>query len=117
MNKTAYIIGGICVCSVLMLSSGCSKKEVKADQAPAISETTVVETPDTVEVEQVELMTEQAVDIPATYKVQKGDTLWKISDKVYGSGKKWAKIYYANKSVIPDPDKLKAGVTLVIPEE
>lgn len=34
------------------------------------------------------------------YKVVKGDSLWKISKKFYGTGTKWEKIYNANKTKI-----------------
>ena len=37
---------------------------------------------------------------PQTYTVKRGDTLWGIASKKYGSGKKWTHIYKKNKSVI-----------------
>lgn len=36
----------------------------------------------------------------STYTVKKGDCLWNIAKKFYGSGTQWKKIYNANKSVI-----------------
>lgn len=36
----------------------------------------------------------------ATYIVKKGDCLWKISKKFYGTGEKWKTIYTANKNRI-----------------
>lgn len=39
------------------------------------------------------------------YKIVKGDTLWGISKKFYGSGAKWKTIYDANKNVIEDTAK------------
>ncbi|MBF0595345.1 MAG: LysM peptidoglycan-binding domain-containing protein, partial [Candidatus Omnitrophica bacterium] len=56
-----------------------------------------------------------AADKPVEYKVEKDDTLQKISKKVYGSYSKWTKIYDANKDVIKDPNRLKPGITLKIP--
>ncbi len=53
---------------------------------------------------------------PKTYVVQKGDTLQKISDKVYGTTKVWKKIFDANKDVLGDSNKIKPGQELVIPE-
>lgn len=50
------------------------------------------------------------------YVVKNGDTLQKISDKVYGTTKKWKKIYEANKDVLKGPDKIKPGQKIVIPE-
>lgn len=40
-----------------------------------------------------------------TYKVVKGDSLWKISRKFYGVGSKWKTIYNANKTVIENTAK------------
>jgi len=50
-----------------------------------------------------------------TYVVKKGDTLQKISEKYYGTTKRWNKIYQANKKTIKDFDKLTEGTKLVIP--
>lgn len=52
-----------------------------------------------------------------TYVVQKGDTLQKISEKMYGTTKKWKKIFEANKNVLKNPDRIKAGQKLIIPAE
>jgi len=50
------------------------------------------------------------------YVVEKGDTLQKISKKFYDSYSKWNKIYEANKDIIPNPNKIKPGLTIRIPE-
>lgn len=53
---------------------------------------------------------------PNTYTVVKGDTLWKIAQKVYKEGSKWQTIYNANKNVIGNnPNLIKPGQKLVIP--
>jgi nucleoid-associated protein YgaU len=49
------------------------------------------------------------------YTVRKNDTLQKISQKFYGTTKRWMKIYEANKDVLRGPDKLYPGQTLNIP--
>ena len=49
------------------------------------------------------------------YKVEKDDTLQKISKKFYDSYSKWIKIYEANKDVIKNPDRIKPGITIKIP--
>ena len=49
------------------------------------------------------------------YTIDKNDTLQKISKKFYGSYGKWTKIYEANKDRIPDPNRIKPGVTITIP--
>ena len=52
-----------------------------------------------------------------TYKVQAGDTLTKISAKLYGKGDMWKKLYAANKSKIgADPTRLRAGTVLQVPD-
>lgn len=51
-----------------------------------------------------------------TYTVKKGDSLWKISKKFYGSGTKWRTIYNRNKGVIgKNPNRIYPGQKLVIP--
>lgn len=44
--------------------------------------------------------TPKKVETSKQYKVVKGDCLWKISRKFYGTGTKWETIYNANKTVI-----------------
>lgn len=50
-----------------------------------------------------------------TYTVQPGDSLSKISKDFYGSANQYMKIFEANKDKLSDPDKIKAGMELVIP--
>ena len=50
-----------------------------------------------------------------TYVVRDGDTLASISRKFYKSSGRWKKIRDANRNVVDDPGKLKAGQTLTIP--
>ena len=51
------------------------------------------------------------------YTVVKNDTLQKISNKFYGTTKRWMKLYEANKDVLRGPDKLYAGQILNIPSD
>lgn len=50
-----------------------------------------------------------------TYTVQPGDSLSKISKQFYGDATKYMKIFEANKDKLSDPDKIKAGMNLLIP--
>lgn len=50
------------------------------------------------------------------YIVGKNDTLQKISNKFYGTTKKWIKIYAANKDTLRGPDKVYPGQVLNIPD-
>jgi len=59
-----------------------------------------------------------AASTPAarTYTVQPGDNLSKISKQFYGDPNNYMKIFEANKDKLADPDKVKAGMDLVIPQ-
>jgi nucleoid-associated protein YgaU len=50
------------------------------------------------------------------YKVQQGDTLQKVSQKMYGTTKQWKKIYDFNKDNLKNPDKIYPGQKIKIPE-
>ena len=51
------------------------------------------------------------------YVVEKGDSLWKISMKTYGTGYAWEKIYEANKGVLGNnPSQISSGIRLVLPD-
>jgi nucleoid-associated protein YgaU len=49
------------------------------------------------------------------YTVQSGDSLWAISERFYGNGNEWHKIYEANRGQIKDPDVIQPGWELSIP--
>lgn len=50
------------------------------------------------------------------YVVKSGDSLWKISKRVYGNGSKFNSIYVANKGTIgKNPNKIYPGQKLIIP--
>lgn len=51
-----------------------------------------------------------------TYTVLPGDSLSKISKQFYGDANKYMKIFEANKDKLSDPDKVRAGMDLVIPQ-
>ena len=51
-----------------------------------------------------------------TYTVKSGDSLWKIAQKLYGSGSQYTKLYNANKGVIGNnPNLIYPGQVLKIP--
>jgi len=51
-----------------------------------------------------------------TYTVAAGDSLSKIAKSFYGNANQYMKIFEANKDKLSDPDKIKPGQDLVIPE-
>ncbi|MFH1641014.1 MAG: LysM peptidoglycan-binding domain-containing protein, partial [Candidatus Omnitrophota bacterium] len=67
-----------------------------------------------------ELMEIKEAQVPVSfteYTVQKGDTLQKISQKMYGTTKKWNKIYEANADTLKGPDKIYPGQVINIPQD
>jgi hypothetical protein len=52
----------------------------------------------------------------STYTVAAGDSLSKIAKNFYGNAGQYMKIFEANKDKLSDPDKIKVGQELVIPE-
>jgi len=59
--------------------------------------------------------TPQPAEEYVEYKVEKTDTLQKISQKFYGTTRKWKKIYDYNADTLKSPDKLYPGRTIKIP--
>jgi len=52
----------------------------------------------------------------ATYTVKAGDTLSKIAKEKLGDASAYMEIFNANKDQLSDPDKIKPGQVLKIPE-
>lgn len=61
-------------------------------------------------------LTEPAQPSFVEYTVQENDTLQKISMKFYNTNRKWSQIYEANKGIIKNPDRIKPGLMLRIPQ-
>ena len=53
---------------------------------------------------------------PRTYTVVAGDNLSKIAKRFYGDANKWKQIFEANKDTIQNPDLIRVGQVLRIPE-
>lgn len=56
-----------------------------------------------------------APGLSKTYRVQVGDTLSKISQRMYGDSSLWLRIYNANRDKLGDKDDLRVGQQLAIP--
>jgi len=54
---------------------------------------------------------------PVFHEVQKGDTLWAISEKALGNGAHYEKIFEANRPMLSHPDKIYPGQMLIIPQD
>ena len=50
------------------------------------------------------------------YRVQAGDRLWTIARRAYGSGKLWTLIYEANRDSIANPERIRVGQAINIPQ-
>ena len=72
---------------------------------------------ETLEKENLEAATTTSSQEPVVYTVQANDTLQKISQKFYGTSKKWQVIFDANKDVLKSPDRIYAGQVIKVPQE
>lgn len=53
----------------------------------------------------------------ATVTVARGDSLWRISQKILGKGEQYTQIYAANSAQIRDPHKIYPGQIFAIPKD
>ena len=53
---------------------------------------------------------------PTTYTVQPGDTLSGIAEKFFGNASEYTSIFNVNRDQLSDPDKIKPGQVLKIPQ-
>jgi nucleoid-associated protein YgaU len=51
----------------------------------------------------------------ASFAVKRGDNLWRISRRVYGSGVRYSTIYKANTDQIRNPNRIYPGQVFVVP--
>jgi nucleoid-associated protein YgaU len=49
--------------------------------------------------------------------IRRGDTLWRISKRVYGRGMRYSTIYLANQDQIEDPDRIWPGQVFKVPDK
>jgi len=52
-----------------------------------------------------------------SYTVKSGDNLSKISKELYGDANEYMRIFYANRNLLKDPDKIQVGQQLTIPDK
>jgi LysM repeat protein len=92
-----------------------------AKKAPAVQESEKVTTGNKGYIQEsapqqaVTAVQEEAPVKTEKYTVLKGDTLQKISQKLYGTTKNWYKIFKANKDTLKGPDKIYPGEVINVP--
>ena len=97
-----------------------SRAEVKFDftpkvaEVPAATETQSAATPEPAAT--VKDASAGVVDAIETATVVRGDSLWRISKKTYGSGFRYLAIHQANKEQIRNPDLIYPGQVFVLPK-
>lgn len=55
--------------------------------------------------------------VDASVIIRRGDSLWRISKRVYGRGVRYSTIYLANKDKVRNPNKIWPGQVMMIPEK
>jgi nucleoid-associated protein YgaU len=86
-------------------------------QAPAVVDTerSVAAGPPPVDVPEVTAPKLQ--NVKSAVIIRRGDTLWRISRRVYGRGIRYSTIYQANRQQIQDPDRIWPGQVFRVPEK
>ncbi len=79
----------------------------EAETATKVAEATATPTPTTEETNPTEAIS------AATYRVVKGDSLWKIAVRAYGDGYKWVQIAKENK--LKNPNLIHPGNVFILP--
>lgn len=64
-----------------------------------------------------EVLAPKLQSVDSAVIIRRGDTLWRISRRVYGRGIRYSTIYLANESQIEDPDRIWPGQVFKVPEK
>jgi LysM repeat protein len=57
----------------------------------------------------------EKTDIYGYYTIKSGDTLWKLAASYFGDGKRYMELFEANKDILDNPDMIKVGQKLRLP--
>ena len=55
--------------------------------------------------------------VDASVIIRRGDSLWRISRRIYGRGVRYSTIYLANKDKVTNPNRIWPGQVMMIPEK
>jgi nucleoid-associated protein YgaU len=64
-----------------------------------------------------EVLAPKLQSVDSAVIIRRGDTLWRISRRVYGRGIRYSTIYLANEKQIEDPDRIWPGQVFTVPEK
>lgn len=97
-----------------------SRAEVKFDFAPKAADASAATETQSASTAESQAATSKdasavVVDSIKTATVVRGDSLWRISKKIYGSGFRYTVIHRANKEQIRNPDLIYPGQVFVVP--
>ena len=89
----------------------------RSDQAAPVADRSTPGLPDQSTLEQPDQTDAAPVESPArTHVVRERETLSAISMQYYGTPNRWQKIVDANKDILKDPNKIRPGTKLTIPD-
>lgn len=86
--------------------------------APATNSTPIEEIlpSDTLAAEELLLPTPAPEKDIETVRLGKGETLRILAERLFGNREFWVYIYLENKHIIPDPNRVPAGISLLVPD-
>ena len=92
--------------------------ESPAVVAPATNSTPKEENlpSDTLAAEELLLPTPAPEKDIETVRLGKGETLRILAERLFGNREFWVYIYLENKHIIPDPNRVPAGISLLVPD-
>jgi LysM repeat protein len=64
-----------------------------------------------------EVLAPKLQSVDSAVIIRRGDSLWRISRRVYGRGVRYSTIYLANQTQIEDPDRIWPGQVFKVPEK
>jgi nucleoid-associated protein YgaU len=107
IKKTSVKAGDVSTAAVE--SAGKALKNIVAEKKVNTAKTTSEAT------QTSSAIPENAIVIANTVTVLEGESLYKIAQRVYGSGGKYLELYEANRDVLSNPDMIRVGQVLKVP--
>ena len=65
----------------------------------------------------VDALSPKLQSVDGSVIIRRGDSLWRISHRVYGRGLRYSTIYLANQKQIDDPDRIYPGQVFSVPSK